>query len=92
VFFLSCKANSRVKPIKDGARPALFLIFVLFYVFFVFYVFLCCSMYCLFCVVLCIVCVLYMFTELLPPGGYAIAVKYIVSAAITSFGTAELCW
>jgi hypothetical protein len=31
-FFLSCKANSRVKPRKDGARPAFFLIFVLFYV------------------------------------------------------------
>ena len=43
-----------------------------------FYVFLCCSMYCLFCVVLCIVCV-YMCTELLPPGGYPIAVKYIIS-------------
>ena len=52
---------------------------MLFYVFFVLlYVFLCCSMYCLFCVVLCIVCV-YMCTELLPPGGYPIAVKYIIS-------------
>ena len=52
---------------------------MLFYVFFVlFYVFLCCSMYCLFCAVLCIVCV-YMCTELLPPGGYPIAVKYIIS-------------
>ena len=81
---------------KDGARPALFLIFVLFYVFFcvvlcifvlfyvffvLFYVFLCCSMYCLFCVVLCIVCV-YMCIELLPPGGYPIAVKYIISSYI----------
>jgi hypothetical protein len=35
-------------------------------------------MYCLFCVVLCIVCV-YMCTELLPPGGYPIAVKYVIS-------------
>jgi hypothetical protein len=51
---------------------ALFLFFVLFYVF------LCCSVYCLFYVVLCIVCV-YMCTELLPPGGYPIAVKYIIS-------------
>jgi len=34
-------------------------------------------MYCLFCVVLCIVCV-YMCTVLLPPGGYPIAVKYII--------------
>ena len=64
---------------KDGARPTLFLIFVLFYVFFVlFYIFLFCSMYSLFCDVLCIVCV-YMCTELAPPGGYPIAVKYIIS-------------
>jgi hypothetical protein len=49
-FFLSCKANARVKTRKDGARPALFQIFVLFCVF------LCFSMYCLFCVVVCIVC------------------------------------
>jgi hypothetical protein len=40
------------------------------------YAFLCCSVY-LFCVVLCIVCV-YMCTELLPLGGYPIAVKYII--------------
>jgi len=32
----------------------------------------------LFCVTLCIVRV-YMCTELLPPGGYPIAVKYIIS-------------
>jgi hypothetical protein len=38
-------------------------------------------MYCLFCVVLCIVYV-YMCTELLPPGGYPIAVKYIISYRI----------
>jgi len=31
-------------------------------------------MYCLFCDVHCIVCV-YMYTELLPPGGYPIAVN-----------------
>jgi len=61
------------------SRPALFLVVVLLYVFFVlFYVFLCCSMYCLFCDVPCIVCV-YMCTEQLPPGGYPIAIKYIVS-------------
>jgi hypothetical protein len=71
-FFLSCKANARIKTRKDGARPSLFLIFVLFYVF------LCCFMYWLFCDVLCIVCV-YMRTELLPPGGYPIAVKYMIS-------------
>jgi len=34
-------------------------------------------MYCLFCDVPCIVCV-YMCTEQLPPGGYPIAVKYII--------------
>jgi hypothetical protein len=75
-FFLSRKANARVKPRKDEARPALFLVVVLFHVFFVlFYVFLCCSVYCLFCDVPCIVCV-YMCTEQLPPSGYPIAVKY----------------
>jgi len=49
-FFLSCKANARVKTRKDGARPELFQIFVLFYIFFVlFYVLfvLCRSLYCL---------------------------------------------
>jgi len=35
-------------------------------------------MYCLFCVVLYIVCV-FVCTEVLPPGGYPIAVKYIIS-------------
>jgi hypothetical protein len=39
-------------------------------------------MFCLFCVVLYIVCV-YMCTELLPPGGYLIAVKYIIPIFIT---------
>jgi hypothetical protein len=57
---------------------------VLFYVFFVFYIFLCCFMYRLFCDILCIVCV-YMCTELLPPGGYPIAVKYIISYHIISY-------
>jgi hypothetical protein len=47
-------------------------------IFVLFYVFLCCSMYCLFCVVLCIVCV-YIRTVLLPPGGYPIVAKYIIS-------------
>ena len=41
-------------------------------------------MYCLFCVVLWIVCV-YMCTELLPLGGYPIAVKYIISYRIISY-------
>ena len=71
-FFLSCKANARVKPAKTGHGPhsSLLLCCSVY--------FLCCSMYCLFCVVLCIVCV-YMCTELLPPSGYPIAVKYIIS-------------
>ena len=43
-FFLSCKANARVKPAKTGHGPHFSKI-------------LRCSMYCLFCVVLCIVCV-----------------------------------
>jgi len=42
-FFLSCKANARVKPAKMGHDPHSSK--------------LCCSMYCLFCVVLWIVCV-----------------------------------
>ena len=49
-FFLSCKANARVKPAKMGHGPHSSKIFVLF-------LFLCCSMYSLFCVILCIVCV-----------------------------------
>jgi hypothetical protein len=44
-------------------------------------IFLCCPMWCLFCDVPCIVC-LYMCTEQLPPGGYPIAVKYIISYII----------
>jgi hypothetical protein len=43
-FFLSCKANARVKPAKMGHGPHSSR-------------FLCCSMYSLFCVVMCIVCV-----------------------------------
>jgi hypothetical protein len=64
-FFLSCKANARVKPAETGHRPHNSLVVVLFYVFF------CVSIYCLFCNVPCIVCV-YMCTEQLPPGGYSI--------------------
>jgi len=48
-FFLSCKANVRVKPAKDGAWPAIFLVVVLFYVFFVlFYAFFCVVIFVLF--------------------------------------------
>jgi len=46
-FFLSCKANARVKPRKDGAWPALFLVCCVALCIFL------CSLY--FCV-LCIVC------------------------------------
>ena len=64
-FFISCKANVRVKPAKTGHSPHSSYS-------------LCCYMYCfLFYVVLCIVCV-YMCTVLLPPGGYTTAVKYII--------------
>jgi len=70
-FFLICKVNARVKPAKTGHGPHSSY-------------FLCCSMYCLFCVVLCIVCV-YMCTVLLPPGGYPIAVKYIIYHIIISY-------
>jgi hypothetical protein len=72
VFFLSCKANARVKPAKTGHGPhSSYLLCCSIYL-------LCCSMYCLFCDVPCIACV-YMCTEQLPPGGYPIAVKYIIS-------------
>jgi hypothetical protein len=77
-FFLSCKANARAKPANTGHGPHSFP-------------FLCCSMYFLcsmyFCVVLCIVCFVsfsvlfvctYVCTELLPPGGYPLAVKHIL--------------
>jgi len=59
-FFLSCKANARVKPAKTGHGPHSSQIN---------------------CVVLCIVCV-YMCTVLLPPCGYPIAVKYIISYSL----------
>jgi hypothetical protein len=61
-IFCGVLSKCQGKTLKDGARPAFFLIFVLFSVFFVlFYEFLCCSMYFIccsvtFCVVLYIVC------------------------------------
>jgi hypothetical protein len=65
-FFLSCKANTRVKPTMMGHGQH-------------YSKFLCFSMYCFFFVILCIVWV-YMCTELLPPNGYPTAVnKYIIS-------------
>jgi hypothetical protein len=48
-------------------------------------------MYCLFYDVLCIVCV-YMCTELLPPGGYPNAVKYIISYIIDNRAVYETMW
>ena len=48
-FFLSCRANSRVKPAKDETRPALFQICVLFVVWF----------FLSFCVLFLCKCVLY---------------------------------
>ena len=49
-FYVSCKANARVKPAKMVHGSHSSIIFVLFLIF-------CCSINCLFCVVLCIVCV-----------------------------------
>jgi hypothetical protein len=60
-FFLSCKANARVKPAKTGHGPHSSKFLLLFYILFV----LCRS---------CIVCV-YMCTVLLPPACYPIAVN-----------------
>jgi hypothetical protein len=89
-FFLNCKANSRVKPAKTGHGPHSFYflccsMYFLFYVFlccsmyFLFYVFLCCSMYCLFLFRSLYCLCVYTCTVLLPPGGYPVAVKYIIS-------------
>ena len=69
-FYLSCKANARVKTAKTGHGPRSFKLFCCSMYFL-------CSMYCLFCAVPCIVC-MYMCTVRLPPGGYPIAVKYII--------------
>ena len=60
------------------------LIFVCSVYFCVVLCILCCSMYRLFCDVLCIVCV-FVCTVLLPPGGYPIVVKYIISYHIISY-------
>jgi len=83
-FFLSCKANARVKLAKTGHGPhsstlvCICVFRLLLFVFFGCY-YLCCSV--VICVVLCIVlcrCVL-------PPGDNPIAVyKYIISYHICS--------
>jgi hypothetical protein len=54
-FFLSCKANARVKPAKTGHGPhssTLVVICVVLLLFVLFCCYLCCSMYCL-CVNMC---------------------------------------
>jgi len=48
-FFLSCKANARIKPAKMGHGPHSSKMFVLFYVLFVLYR----SVYCFFVNVYC---------------------------------------
>jgi len=76
-FIKICEVIQNSKSILYICRPTLFLIFVLFYVFLCF---LCTVCFVLFSVLF--VCV-YMCTELLPPGGYPIAVKYIISYVST---------
>ena len=82
VLFPQLLGKCQGKTRKDGAWPALFLIFVLFYAFS------CCFMYFLLFYVLFVLCrslycFAYMCTELLPPGGYPIGVKYIISYQMT---------
>jgi hypothetical protein len=60
-FFLSCKENARVNPVKNGHGPHSSKIVVLFYVLFV----LCRSVYCLCVIVYCTTAT----------GGYPIAVS-----------------
>jgi len=84
-FFLSCKANARVKPTKMGAARTLPNFCV------VLCIFLCCSMY--FCVVLCIACfvmfsVLFVCICVLNYCHWVatpIAVKYIISYISNTF-------
>ena len=78
-FFLSCKANARIKPAKTGhgLHSSSFL----------------CCMYCLFCVVLCIVfvciCVLYCYhrvaTQLQLNISYHIISYHIMSCHVMSY-------
>jgi hypothetical protein len=80
-FFLSCKANARVKPAKTGHGTHCF------YLLCCSMHFLCCSMY--FCV-LCIVCfvsfpVLFVCTCVLN-NFHPTAVKYVISYQITATG------
>jgi hypothetical protein len=70
-FFLSCKANARVKTRKDGARLALFHILLLGFYIVIWVVRL---LFVLFCVLFVCKCVL-------PPGDNPIAVnKYIINS------------
>jgi hypothetical protein len=67
-FSLSCKVNARVKPAKTGHGPHSFYFLFVLCIFVLFYV-LCVSFSVLF---------VYTYTELLPPVGYPITVKYII--------------
>jgi magnesium-transporting ATPase (P-type) len=70
-FFLSCKANARVKPAETGHGPHSSKLSVLFYIFFI---------------VLCIVFV-QMCTVLLPPGGYPVAVNRCTKTPVLALCT-----
>jgi hypothetical protein len=84
-----------------GTARTLPIFCVILCIFVLFYAILCCSMQ--FCVVLCISVLFYVFlcrslycflcmcTELLPPGGYPIAVKYIISYHIISYHIKRIC-
>jgi len=79
VFFLSCKANARVKLAKTGhGRHSSKIFWVVLCI-------VCFVSFCLLCVCVCVcmcvcVCVCVCARALLPPGGYPIAVnKYIIN-------------
>jgi len=76
-FFLSCKANARVKPPKTGHGPHSSKIFVLFYVLFV----LCHSVYCLRVYLYCTTA-----TGWLPNCGQQIYLNHIATV-YTALGT-----
>jgi len=84
-FFLSCKANARVKLAKTGHDPHSSIVFVFFGCYY-----LCCLV--VICVVLCTVCVC---KCVLPPGDDPIAVnKYIninYSSIILPFDSVHVC-
>ena len=91
-LYKACTGERAWKAIGDRLQAPSYLSRVDYYYIIValFYVFLCCSMYYLFCDVPCIVCV-YMCTEQLPPGGYPIGVKYIISRLIKFTSLQSIC-